>query len=346
MKTKKRFDELSPFKIVHHDWRRPYPVHVEIDPTSRCNQDCLRCSYKQEIAGERAYIIQHEKQELPLDKFLTLIDEFRQLGIRAVTLSGGGEPLVHPHIDRIVEALHAADIGLGVITNLALPIRVPLLARAVWIRVSLDAGNAATYNLLHRPGRKNAFDLVLDNMRALVAQNPALDLGVNYLIQPENETELLQAAETVKALGARYIRIAPAIATEAIDYDALFARLADSLDRCRALIDDNFHVFVVGERFDALADKRKNYSFCYKQQIHPMIGADGQIYPCCLLKYYPQHALGSLYEQGFKELWDGPVRRRWLDELDVDACPPCWFDRTNEFMEYLLTDTPKHVDFV
>lgn len=343
---KKRFDELSPFKIVHHDWDRPYPVHVEIDPTSRCNQDCLRCSYKQEIDGARDYIIQDQQETIPLERFLSLVDEFSEMGIRAVTLSGGGEPLVYKNIDRVIQGLFDKQIKLGIITNLALPINVSLLSQAVWIRVSLDAGSEESYQLLHRPGRKDAFALVLNNIKDLTQANPELDLGVNFLIQPENETELVQAAEQVKALGARYIRYTPAIATDAIDYPSLFDRIRDDLETCKSLIDDDFHVFVVGDRFDSLADKKKSYNFCYKQQIHPLIGADGQVYPCCLLKYYEKHALGSILEKSFKEVWDGAQRQSWLKCLDVDQCPSCWFDRTNEFMEYLLTQNPKHVDFV
>ncbi len=343
---KKKFDELSPYKLVHHDWHRSYPVHIEIDPTAFCNQDCLRCSYKQEIDGARDYIIQHQKSQLPPERFLELIEEFSSLGVRALTFSGGGEPLCYPHIDEVVRATLSAGIKFGIITNLALNINAELLSQAVWIRVSLDAGSAETYNLLHRPGNTGAFDLALNNIQQLTSLNSELDLGVNYIVQPENFGEMFQAAQQVKALGARYIRFVPAIATNAIDYSQYWDEISTQQDRSTQLIDAKFHVFIIKERFQALAAKHKNYSFCRKQQIHPLIGADGQLYPCCLLKYYPQHALGSIHGHTFKEVWDGEQRRHWLDHLDVDQCPPCWFDQTNEFLEYLYTENPKHVDFV
>ncbi len=343
---KKRFDELSPFKIVHHDWRRHYPLHVEIDPTSRCNQDCLRCSYKQEIDGARDYIIQHQNSELPLARFRDLVKEFSELGIKAVTFSGGGDPLVYPHLDTVIGDLLRHNICFGVISNLATRKDLAALSRAVWIRVSLDAASAATYNLLHRPANPAAFDLALDNMAALVRLNPMLDLGVNYLLQPENADELLEAGRIVKGLGARYIRYVPAIATDAVDYPRLLADSAPLLEQSKNLIDQDFHVFVIKERFDSLADRRKNYSFCHKQRIHPLIGADGNLYPCCLLKYYRRHVLGSVLHASFREVWNGERRKQWLHCLDVDQCPPCWFDKTNEFMEYLSLENPKHVEFV
>ena len=344
---KKKFDELSPFKIVHHDITRPFPIHIEIDPTAFCNHACVRCSYTQEIDGMRATTIYQQGDRLTLERFTELVAEFKTLGIKAITLSGGGEPLSHPQINPMIEAIHQAGIELGVITNLSLKVDIPLLSRAVWVRASLDAGSEESYEILHRPpdGRK-AFNKVLDNIEQLKRANPKLDMGVNFIVQPENYTEILQAAELVKARGASYIRFVPAITTEKIDYAALWPEIDRLQQQSQVLVDDHFHVFTIKERFEAIEDRKKSYSFCYKQQIHPLLGADGNIYPCCLLKYYPQHALGSVLEHSFEAVWTGKQRRAWVENLNVDECPPCWFDKTNEFIEYMLEEQPKHVNFV
>lgn len=343
---KKRFDELSPYKMVHHDINARYPIHIEIDPTSTCQQNCLRCSYKQDIDGRRDYIIHREGVSLPYLRFKELISEFKELGMKAITLSGGGEPLMYPHIKDIIQDIFSADLQLGIISNLAVKVDTELLSHSVWIRVSLDAAVMETYNLLHRPSNRKAFDLVLENIRHLSNYRKSLDLGINYLIQPENYKEVYSAALLAKDLGASYIRFVPAIATDVIDYDDLFPKIEKKLQKSLYLIDEKFHVFIIRERLDSLADKRKTYSFCYKQQIHPLLGADGNIYPCCLLKYYPKHVLGSIYHESFKSVWDGETRKAWLNALNVHKCPPCWFDKTNEFIEYMLIDNPKHVDFV
>jgi radical SAM protein with 4Fe4S-binding SPASM domain len=343
---KKRFDELSPYKIIHHDFNRRYPIHVEIDPTSACQQNCLRCSYKQNIDGQRDYLIHQKGVSIPYSRFKDLIEEMRNLGVLAITLSGGGEPLVYPRIEDIISKILSENLKLGIITNLSVNMDPKLLSRAVWIRVSLDAATRDTYNTLHRPSNKKAFDLVLDNIQSLSALNTHLDLGVNFLIQPENRHEVLDAAKLVKEAGAKYIRFVPAIATESIDYNKILSEIRPDLLRSLDLIDDHFHVFVIEERFDALEGQEKSYSFCYKQEIHPLIGADGNVYPCCLLKYYDRHVLGSILEESFATVWEGPKRRAWLQNLNVDECPPCWFDKTNDFIEYVLTKNPKHMEFV
>lgn len=344
---KKKFDELSPFKIIHHDMKRVYPIHIEIDPTAFCNHDCVRCSYTQEIDGVRESTIYQQGNKLTLDRFISLVDEFKAIGIRAVTLSGGGEPLSHPEINSMIKAIDQAGIEFGVITNLSLKIDAELLSRAVWVRVSLDAGSTETYAQLHRPpdGEK-AFSRVLENMENLRRINPKLDMGVNFIVQPENYNEIFQAARLVKQRLASYIRFVPAITTEKIDYRSIWSEVDRLQKKSLELVDDHFHVFNIKERFDAIENSEKSYSFCYKQQVHPLLGADGNIYPCCLLKYYPKHDLGSVLNRSFKEVWHGEQRKIWLEELDVSKCPSCWFDKTNEFIEYMLDENPKHVNFV
>ncbi|WP_300462900.1 radical SAM protein [Desulfobacula sp.] len=346
MKFKKKFDELSPFKIIHHNIDQKFPIHVEIDPTSTCQQDCIRCSYKQNIDGKRDYIIHKQNARLPYDKFLDLIDELKTIGIKAITLSGGGEPLIYPKIESIIDHILTSGIQIGVITNLSTKIDTGLLSKAIWVRVSLDAASHKIYETVHRPKNQNAFSLVCENISSIIKKNDSIDLGVNFLIQPENYSEIYDAARLVKKLGAKYIRFAPVIATDHIDYEQLFGECDSLLQKSLSLIDDQFHVFITKERFNSLKKNKKNYSYCYKQKIHPLIGADGNIYPCCLLKYYDRHILGSILNDTFVNVWQGEKRKDWLSKLDVDLCPPCWFDETNLFIEYLLTNNPSHVNFV
>jgi len=338
---------LSPFKIIHHDIHRKYPVHIEIDPTAFCNHDCVRCSYTQEIDGARNSTIYEQGHRLKIERFKTFVDECRDIGMKAITFSGGGEPLSHPQINQMLDAVIGADIEFGMITNLSLKINPDLLKQAVWIRVSLDAASAEIHNQLHRPsGGMRDFHRIAENIRILRQANKKLDIGVNFIIQPENYHEIYEAAVLVKGLGASYIRYVPAIASVPVDYEPLMPAINEQQTAAAALNDTDFVVYIQKDRFQALEKKEKNYSFCHKQKFHPLLGADGIIYPCCQLKYYPQHALGNINEHSFTEIWDGPQRKAWLERLNVQNCPACWFDKTNEFIEYMLSDSPDHVNFV
>ena len=58
------------------------PYHVEIYPADRCNIDCFFCS----TAAIRG------TDELPLDRMLSLIDEMKAAGTRAIRFAGGIRP--------------------------------------------------------------------------------------------------------------------------------------------------------------------------------------------------------------------------------------------------------------
>jgi MoaA/NifB/PqqE/SkfB family radical SAM enzyme len=338
---------LNPYKIVHHDLHRRFPVHIEVDPTAFCNHDCVRCSYTQEIDGPRKETIYQQGHVLNDARFIELLDEFTEIGMRAITFSGGGEPLTHPNINGMLKSVIDHKLEFGVITNLSVAVDMDLLGKATWVRVSLDAATKQTHTFLHRPrGLRQDFDRVTSNICALRKANDQLDIGLNFIIQPENYLEIFDAAALGKELGASYIRFVPAISTTPLDYSKIWGEISQQQEKALSLCTNNFTVQIQKERFSALANSKKNYSSCHKQRIHPLLGADGIIYPCCQLKYYPQHNLGSIYEGSFREVWEGTRRAEWLKALDVSQCPTCWFDKTNELIEYMLMDSPPHVNFV
>jgi MoaA/NifB/PqqE/SkfB family radical SAM enzyme len=60
-----------------------YPISAEIDLTNNCNLDCFGCDMKH-VRGN---------DELDLDTLKHIIDQLRQMNCKAITWTGGGEPL-------------------------------------------------------------------------------------------------------------------------------------------------------------------------------------------------------------------------------------------------------------
>ena len=71
--------------------------------------------------------------EIKREKILEIIQDFKSIGVKAVTFSGG-EPLLYPYIEEIMEA----GIELSIITNGSLLTgkKVELLSKAKWVRIS------------------------------------------------------------------------------------------------------------------------------------------------------------------------------------------------------------------
>ena len=96
--------------------------------------------------------------------------------------------------------------------------------------------------------------------------------------------------------------------------------------------------------------RQKGYTFCGYQHFTGVVGADLEVYPCCTLKYNAAGtSFGSLKEQSFKDIWYGPKRKAWLkrDHLkEVCDKNPCWMDKKNEFISYLIHPNPPHVNYI
>ena len=79
------------------------PVHIRIKPTNVCNHDCYFCAYRSQdmSLGEDM----DKRDRIPREKMLEIADDLVAMGVEAVTFSGGGEPLIYPHLVETIERL-------------------------------------------------------------------------------------------------------------------------------------------------------------------------------------------------------------------------------------------------
>ena len=82
-----------------------HPVEAQIVPIRRCN---LSCSYCNEFDSY--------SEPVPAEEMLERIDRLAALGTLIITISGG-EPLLHPSLDLIIQRIRSHGILAGLITN-------------------------------------------------------------------------------------------------------------------------------------------------------------------------------------------------------------------------------------
>ncbi len=163
----------------------PPPRVVEFNWQDRCNIDCFFCS----TAGMRA-----GGKQLSGERLRTLFDEMRDFGVRAVRLTGGGEPLFRKDAVELIEGLGRRGIRVTDLTTNGVLLTEPVL-RALYstgcdqITVSLNAGDAESYAAMMRTSPKN-FDRVLENLRiaARVKRETGAEtmIRVQFLVYREN----------------------------------------------------------------------------------------------------------------------------------------------------------------
>ena len=137
------------------------PEEVWLELTTRCNirPACSMCGY----AGG---LFAAPRRDMDPSTWRALLPLLR--GARHVGLHGAGEPLLYPHLDRLLGALRSSPAVVGFNSNghlLAESVSRRLVERRLgWISVSVDAATAGTYLRIRRRGD---FDALLGKVRRL-----------------------------------------------------------------------------------------------------------------------------------------------------------------------------------
>jgi MoaA/NifB/PqqE/SkfB family radical SAM enzyme len=103
----------------------------------RCNLECAHC-YMEGSPRRR--------ERLPLDTVLRAVDECRALGVGSISLTGG-EPLLYPDLDRVIEAAALPDVKITLCTNGTLiTTRRAAHFREVGLRLSVSIDGRAEFH--------------------------------------------------------------------------------------------------------------------------------------------------------------------------------------------------------
>lgn len=347
-------DKLRSFR----EGRITPPIYVRVKPYNRCNHDCFFCTYAhswRKDSSEEGATIPHvdsgmhgdmdEKDMLPLLKLMEVLDDFADLRVRAVTFSGGGEPLMYPFIVQAMERCLALGIDLSIITNgqMLKGDRAAALAKAKWVRVSMDYTTAdqmaASRRVPHR-----LYQEVLDNLARFAAWKDAgCDLGVNYIVHRDNCHDLVPFARTLRDCGVENVRFSPMWVPEYRTYHApILPMVKQQVLQCQELATDRFSVASTYDVDSPAHAPERKYNRCFFMQTVPVVGADQVVYACHNKAYDHTGAIGSIRDQSFKDLWFSDAARRVFETLNpcVDCRHQCANDSKNSLIQELVQMSP------
>lgn len=168
--------------------KSPYrPILAQIIPIRRCNLSCAYCNEYDKTS-----------EPVPTEEMLRRIDQLAALGAMAITFSGG-EPLLHPELETIVQRIRHHDIIATLITNgyLLTAERIKRLNQAGldYLQISVD-------NVTPDDVSKKSLK-VLDQKLRLLTERAEFDVTINSVLgssirQPE---DALVIARRVRDLG-------------------------------------------------------------------------------------------------------------------------------------------------
>jgi len=350
-------EEYSHFKLVHHQKiiedlkqvKQVVPIQVQIVPSNVCNQKCLFCAYRmKEYLSNETF---DERQILSFDKIIEILDDCKEMGVKAVQYTGGGEPLIHLRIKDIFKHTFQNKLELALVSNgMSLDEELcDLLGDASWIRISVDSSTPELYGFIRNVPQKT-FNKVIKNIETLVKYKRKSIIGIGFVMEKENWSQVFEAAKIAKNLGVNNFRISAVFTPMKYEYfKNFFEEAKDLSEKAEELSDNNFTVFnLFGDRVKDTFENTQNYNFCPIKELLTYIGADYNVYTCCTLAYNQKGLIGSIKDQSFMKLWNSDEKQNMFKNHNpIKVCQhPCMYKNKNEFINYCIEQNPTHVNFI
>lgn len=163
---------------------------ITLHLTERCNSRCVSCDYWR-----------HGREDMTLESISELLPSLRELGTRAILISGG-EPLLHPQWPQIARLLREQGLRLWLLTSGLSLAKHAVQAVELFqsITVSLDGTDRRMYAAIRG---LDAFDRICEGVRA--ATDAGGSLSVRVTVQRMNYSALPTFVTLAHELGAKQI---------------------------------------------------------------------------------------------------------------------------------------------
>ena len=340
---------------VNREWERArtiYPVYMEVAPVGACNHRCVFCAVD---------YIGYKSVRLDYDVLAKRIPEIGRLGVKSIMYAGEGEPLLHKEMAKIVTLTKESGIDVSFTTNATIlpPGFVDTLSSISWIKVSINAGTAATYATLHQT-KESDFDKAVNNMITLVRHkrdnNLHCTLGAQTLLLEENYNEIETLAKLCRdKIGLDYLVVKPysqhlfsnTQRYKTFDYQQ-FREYGESLAHLNT---DTFSLVFRGHTMQKLSAADR-YDRCYSTPfLWGYILANGVVSGCSAFLLDKRFEYGNINEHSFQEIWEGEERRKGfefvMNELDISECRVnCRMDEINRYLHQIDTQSVPHMNFI
>lgn len=282
-------------------------LNLYLHLTYACN---LHCSHCYANSGPERDLF---AKIMPVESVMQLIGEATELDFRKVVITGG-EPLVHPERDRLLDALaelrqSVKPLQLVLRTNLAVPLTPKVLKKIAHstdqVAISID-GDCVSHDA--RRGLGN-YERTVANLQALVAEQPSAAIVLAATLTSEQING--KAGEAVKALaqelGGLAVRFKPLLPLGRAEQDR----------HCSLQFDSKVTATAREERIDSFCPRTTcgvGYSL--------YVGPEGETYPCYALVGKP-YLLGNVCEAGGLRRVVKSAGYQSLSEHTVDTNQKC-----------------------
>jgi radical SAM protein with 4Fe4S-binding SPASM domain len=252
------------------------------------------------------------------EKLFELAEDFHKLGVKSISLVGGGEPMLHPAIYDLIRWFHEKNILISITTNGSTfkDSEIDTIVRAsTYIRVSLNAASEQTHNIINAP-KSSQFERIINNIEKLRKHRDKI--GANMLIGIKNAVfeKNFHEIEDMVALGERlkvdYIMFAAVVGespTERQILDASTKKIEALNKKSQVLL---FHSFY---------KKPRKTPKCISNPLIGTVSANGDMYLCGFMDHSDGgYRIGNINENRFIDLWGSEKHSEIYRSQDPGYC--------------------------
>ena len=267
------------------------PVSIQVALLDACFNRCIGCGHPSRI-----------QRKMSAADWITFISQRKNT--ESVCYSGG-DPMAHPEFNSIMQWHVDSGVKFGMtITGYVPPaIDMQLMAKAAWVRVSLDAVDPEVYAKVRG---KTPVHKVLRCIDDMLAVGVNVELGVT--LHPDNEAEFANVKSYAEHMGILQVHSRYAYP----ESNPLWP--------------------------DADLEQRGVLPFkaCSAALYQLYIDSDGTVYPCCVTAGDTRDApladgLGNIFLDPWEQVWQQVVAYSRLPvALLPDVCRTCCVQRLSE----------------
>ncbi|MBU3913392.1 MAG: radical SAM protein [Nanoarchaeota archaeon] len=298
-----------------------YPLHVVLHLTDFCNHQCNFCSNPYNTHGSERQLHTLDAQDV-----IKYIKEFKELGVNNLVISGGGEPLLHKDIERVLEEVIYSRVPASLYTNLDINLSPKLIQQLSLLSVGINLNTLEPLLYKSTRGKNSNLERVKENIRLL----QDLDTPPTALVIVKDDTarSLKSTVKSLLEMGLGGITVSSAFDLPYADKITATRKTLDAMERLKTQDLPGVRVLSPVEQ----SVKVDGRVVCKSHYFDITIGADYGVYPCCMTAYIREYQLFNLRDYlSFKDAWQSEARKRTIEEFQA-SCKNCWFAPLNKVL--------------
>jgi len=287
----KNLPNLFKSKYFRTEVAKNYPYTIQIEPTNKCNLNCIMCIRKEVVKKLTGIPI-----NMSFENFKTILDKIPSAML--ISIQGQGEPFLNPDIFRMIK--YAKTKGTCVYTTSNATLLNEDICKKIiesgldCITFSIDGPTKEIYEKI-RIGAD--FNSVMKNIKCLVDMkeryNSDLEINMRVVLSKDNFKYIEKYIDIVNNLKINKIsfqKIYHLPVMQEISVNEELKSLWKTIKKMKDKTDTKIE-FAVADRWP-----------CHKPWSDLYINVNGDVSPCCTI---PMAIMGNILKNSLDDVWNG-----------------------------------------